>query len=288
MLVVPPTRVGEERLPDGRLLGWAEWGREDGTPVLLCPGAATSRHLGLDAAAVHDLGIRLISLDRPGLGASTPAPRRTFADFAVDVRTFAHRRGLGRPAMVANSQGAPFALACAAAGAVDALAVVSGADEVADPRFADVLPPQLRHLVDLAVDEPHKAEEIFAAFTAQAMWEMVLGGSPACDVAVYREESFTAAYLRALREGFAQGAGGYARDAVLAMGRWGLDLASIAVPVDVWYGVEDLGHSPDQGARLTSRIPSAVRHLVPGIGGAVLWTHSHRIVRVLLDHVRET
>ncbi|MFD7701708.1 alpha/beta fold hydrolase [Streptomyces caelestis] len=284
MPVVPPARVGEERLPDGRLLGWAEWGREDGTPVLLCPGAATSRHLGLDAAAVDDLGIRLISLDRPGLGASTPVPRRTFADFAADVRTFAHRRELGRPAMVAHSQGAPFALACAAAGAVGALAVVSGADEVADPRFADVLPPRLRHLVDLAVHEPHRAEEVFAAFTAQAMWEMVLDGSPACDVAVYREESFTAAYLRALREGFAQGAGGYARDTVLAMGRWGIDLASITVPVDVWYGAEDLGHSPDQGAWLTSRIPSAVRHLVPGTGGAVLWTHGHRIVRVLLEH----
>ncbi|KAF3469267.1 alpha/beta hydrolase [Streptomyces sp. Tu 3180] len=288
MLIVPPLRVGEERLPDGRLLGWAEWGREDGTPVLLCPGAATSRHLGLDAAAVSDLGIRLISVDRPGLGSSTPAPRRTFADFAADIRTLANRRGLGRPAVIAHSQGAPFALACAAAGVVGASAVVSGADEVADPRFADVLPPRLRHLVDLCVDEPHRAEEIFAAFTAQTMWEMVLGGSPACDVAVYREESFAAAYLRALREGFAQGAGGYARDTVLAMGRWGIDLASIAVPVDVWYGAEDLSHSPDQGVGLTSRIPGAVRHLVPGVGGSVLWTHSHRIVRALLEHVERT
>jgi pimeloyl-ACP methyl ester carboxylesterase len=282
MLVVPPVRVGEERLPDGRSLGWAEWGREDATPVLLCPGAATSRTLGLGAAAVSDLDIRLISLDRPGLGVSTPAPRRTFADFATDVRTFAGLRGLGRPAMVANSQGAPFALACAAAGVIGALAVVSGADEVADPRFADVLPPELRHLVDLSVNHPQKAGEIFAAFTAQTMWEMVLSGSPACDVAVYQEESFTAVYREALREGFAQGADGYARDTVLAMGRWDVDLASIAVPVDVWYGTEDVGHSPDQGAGLTARIPGAVRHLVPGIGGAVLWTHGHRIVRALL------
>ncbi|MEU9351503.1 alpha/beta hydrolase [Streptomyces griseoloalbus] len=288
MSVVPPMRVGEERLPDGRLLGWAEWGRGDGTPVLLCPGAATSRHLGLDAAVVRDAGIRLISLDRPGLGGSTPAPQRTFADFAADVRTFTHRRGLGAPAMVAHSQGAPFALACAAAGVIGALAVVSGADEVADPRFGDVLPPELRRLVDLSVTEPRKAEETFAAFTAQAMWEMVMNGSPACDLAVYREESFTAAYREALREGFVQGADGYARDALLAMRPWGIDLASITVPVDVWYGTEDVSHSPDQGAGLTSRIPGAVRHLIPGIGGALLWTCGKRIVRVLLERTGQT
>ena len=38
-----PVRLGETELPDGRWLGWAEWGPTDGTAVLLIPGAATSR-----------------------------------------------------------------------------------------------------------------------------------------------------------------------------------------------------------------------------------------------------
>lgn len=38
-----PARLGETRLPDGRLLGWAEWGPQEGTPVLLCPGADPSQ-----------------------------------------------------------------------------------------------------------------------------------------------------------------------------------------------------------------------------------------------------
>lgn len=38
-----PARLGEARLPDGRLLGWAEWGPQEGTPVLLCPGADPSQ-----------------------------------------------------------------------------------------------------------------------------------------------------------------------------------------------------------------------------------------------------
>lgn len=288
-LVAPPVRTGAEQLPDGRLLGWAEWGPADGTPVLFSPGAATSRHLGFGAEAVHDLGIRLISLDRPGLGASTPAPGRTLQDFAEDTRILIERKGLDRPpAMVGNSQGAPFALACAAARTVDALALVSAADEIAEPRFSDVLPRELQQLADLCVRAPEEAADFFAGFTPQTMWDLVMGNSPACDLAVYQREPFAGAYRKALEEGFAQGAAdGYARDAVLAMGRWGLDLAAIGIPVDVWYGAEDSSHSPDQGAGLAARIPGAVRHIVPGTGGAVLWTAADRILRTLLERSGE-
>ncbi|MGW3497131.1 hypothetical protein [Streptomyces sp. NPDC001020] len=41
--VADPARLGHTLLPDGRRLAWAEWGPEEGTAVLLCPGAATSR-----------------------------------------------------------------------------------------------------------------------------------------------------------------------------------------------------------------------------------------------------
>ncbi|HLN65243.1 MAG TPA: hypothetical protein VK464_27290 [Symbiobacteriaceae bacterium] len=37
--ITAPVRLGQTRLPDGRRLGWAEWGPESGMPVLLCPGA---------------------------------------------------------------------------------------------------------------------------------------------------------------------------------------------------------------------------------------------------------
>nr|WP_243274977.1 alpha/beta hydrolase [Streptomyces albus] len=272
-------------------MAWAEWGPEDGTPVLFSPGAATSRSLGFGAGVVDALGVRLIALDRPGLGASTPAPGRTLDDFAADVAAFARARRLGRPAMVGNSQGAPFALACAARGVTGPLALVSGADEVAHPRFAEppfteALPAGLRRLVALATDEPGAAHAEFARFTPQAMWDMVLGSSPEVDRAVYERPDFAAAYRRALDEGFAQGPDGYARDTVLAMGRWDIDLTAVRVPVDLWYGDADLGHSPDQGESLGARIPGARRHLLPGVGGALLWTHAADVLRALLEGAR--
>lgn len=278
-----PARLGEIALSDGRLLGWAEWGPPDGTPVLLCPGAATSRWLGFGAGLVEALGVRLVSVDRPGLGVSTPAPGRTFSDFAGDVRQLCVRRGLERPAVVGNSQGAPFALACAAEGVASALAVVSGADEVARPEFASVLNADLRGLVERTACDPAGAEEFFAGFTADAMWDMVMAGSPGCDLAVYQDPDFAAGYRRALDEAFAQGPAGYARDTVLAMGRWPFALDEIAVPVDIWYGEQDTSHSPDNGALLAARVPGARRHVVPGIGGALLWTHAEPILTCLLE-----
>ncbi|WUH99557.1 alpha/beta hydrolase [Spirillospora sp. NBC_00431] len=278
-----PVRLGATRLPDGRLLGWAEWGPPDGVPVLLCPGAATSRWLGFGTDAVETLGVRLVSVDRPGLGVSTPAPGRTLLDFADDIHRLAVLRGLGRPAVVGNSQGAPFALACAEKGVVRALALVSAADEVAAPRFADALPADLRGLVERTARDPAGAEAFFASFTADKLWDMVMDGSPQCDLAVYQDPEFATAYRQALDEGFAQGPDGYARDTILAMGRWPFALAQITVPVDIWYGEQDTAHSPDNGAFLSTRIPGSHRHVVPGIGGALLWTHPRQILTSLLE-----
>lgn len=279
-----PVRGGEALLPDGRRLGWAEWGPVDGTPVLLIPGAATSRWLGFGADTVGPLGARLISVDRPGLGVSTPAPGRSFADLAADVGRLAETLGLDRPPVVGNSQGAPFALACAVAGVTGPVAVVSGADEVAAPGFSEpeALPAELRGMVDLVATDPAAAESLFAGFDAEAMWRMVIGGSPESDLAVYRAPEFEAAYRRALADAFRQGSAGYARDTVLAMGRWPFDLSAVPVRVELWYGAEDTSHSPDNGATLVTRIPGARLRVVPGIGGAVLWTHAEPILRSLL------
>ncbi|WP_307804367.1 alpha/beta fold hydrolase [Micromonospora echinofusca] len=250
--------------------------------MLFCPGAATSRWLGFGGDVVDGLGIRLVSVDRPGLGASTPVPGRSLTDFAADMRAFCALRGLGRPAMVGNSQGAPFALACTVAGTASTLALVSAADEVALPEFAPMLPAELRDLVELTGRDPAGAEAVFRRFDAEAMWGLVMGASPDCDRTVYQDPVFSAAYRRALAEAFAAGPEGYARDTVLAMGRWRLDLAAIDVPVEVWYGSRDTGHSPDQGELLTTRIPGAQRHVVPEAGGALLWTHAGPILRRLV------
>ncbi|MFI0470816.1 alpha/beta fold hydrolase [Saccharopolyspora sp. 5N102] len=284
MDVPEPTRLGLHELADGRRLAWGEWGAADGVAVLLCPGAATSRRLGFGADAVDALGIRLISVDRPGLGASDPAPGRTLRDWADDIAEFAAGRGIDDLAVVGYSAGGPFALACAAAGVASRAAVVAGADEFAV--VGDALPGDLRDMVGAVSADPAAAEESFAEFgSPEALWKLIVAFSPETDLAVYRNPRFERAFRRAMADGFAQGAAGYARDTALAMSRWPFAAEDIRVPVDLWYGRLDTSpsHSPDFGATLARRIPGARHHVVPDAGGALLWTHAEQILRSLLD-----
>jgi pimeloyl-ACP methyl ester carboxylesterase len=284
--VTDPSRLGQVRLPDGRRLGWAEWGPETGTPVLLCSGGATSRWLGFGADVLDGLRIRLVTVDRPGLGASDPAPGRTLKDWARDVRDLAELRELSGLAVVGFSQGAPFALASAAPGDVTGVAVVSGTDELASPGFRDLLAPEVRRLVEDVAANPSGAEAFFRGFgSAETMWDLILGMSSEVDRQIYTAPAFQRAFRRALAEAFAQGSDGYARDTVLSMSAWPFDPAAITVPVDLWYGELDAstGHSPDLGASLARRIPTARRHVLANAGGALLWTHANDVLRSLLE-----
>ncbi len=280
-----PERLGEVRLPDERRLGWAQWGPEDGAPVLFFSGAAMGRGMGFGAHVLARLGVRLISVDRPGLGASDPQPRRTLTDAVSDLRHLSAALALPRFKLVAFSQGAPFALACAEAGLPDAVAVVSGQDDLHHPAFAPLLHPDVAGMLRAVVADPKGFEASFARLAnADLLWTLVTGTSSNVDLAIYTDPVFEAAYRRTLRESFSQGPEGYVRDLALAFGRWPFDPADIQVPVHLWYGGRDTStvHSPDHGATMARRLPTARRHFLPEAGGALLWTHAEDILKALL------
>lgn len=253
--------------------------------MLLFPGAGTSASLGFGVEVLDRLEVRLIGVDRPGLGLSDPAPGRTLLDWADDVAGLIEARGLGPTPAVGFSQGGPFALACAAAGVVRAVAIVSGSDELAAPSLRERLPAELQALVDRVAAEPDAAELALRELDSGALWRMIVDGSTSEDRRVYLQPAFARAFRRALDEGFSRGSAGYARDTVLTMSRWPFDLASIAIPVELWYGGRDASsvHSPDLGESLAGRIPNAHRNLVPEAGGSLLWTHATAILSQLLN-----
>jgi pimeloyl-ACP methyl ester carboxylesterase len=282
--VSAPARRGAVHVAPERRMAWSEWGPADGAPVLFSPGAATSGLLGFATGALERLGARLIAFDRPGLGGSDPSPNRTLLDGAADLRALAAALSLERPAIVGFSQGAPLALACAAAGAVSAVAIVSGTDELAAPSLRGTLPPPVVQRVELAETDPPAAEAMFRGMTAEMLIQMV-GGSPEVDLAVYLDPTFAAAFAAAVHEAFVRGPDGVARDTLLAMQRWPFDPSEIRVPAHLWYGSLDTSpfHSPDHGATLAGRIPGAVRTVIDGSAGAILWTHGAEILTALLE-----
>ena len=71
-MAISPVTTGQQIiLPDGRRLGFAEYGIRAGIPIFYFHGCPGSR---LDALLVEPVakrfGVRLIALDRPGFGIS--------------------------------------------------------------------------------------------------------------------------------------------------------------------------------------------------------------------------
>lgn len=77
-------------LPDGRQLGFAQYGLLTGKPVFYCHGLPGSR---VEAGHLHEeafaTGVRIIATDRPGMGLSTPQPDRTLLDHPKDLELLA-------------------------------------------------------------------------------------------------------------------------------------------------------------------------------------------------------
>lgn len=262
---------------DGRTLVGASFGPVTGQPVLFVAGAATSKRMSFGLDLLERRNVRLLTMDRAGLGDSSQDPHRTLASTASDYHAYL-RGALGEDAseipVVANSQGAVFGLMLAARRHVRSLTLVSPIDEVAHPVIRAKLSAEATGLADLALAAPDQAADILGSLSAEAMEEMVLAGSDEADQAFYRSPSFHARYRSALDEGFANGGAGYVQDTLLALRPWNIDLSEVSCPVEILFGINDLTHSPDHGETLTRRIPGANRTVLENAGGALLWTHS--------------
>jgi pimeloyl-ACP methyl ester carboxylesterase len=102
------------RLRDGRRLQAFEVGKIDGPPIFHFHGNGSSRLEVLTVAkGAEQLGVRLISLDRPGIGCSDPMPGYRLLDWPDNMVEVADQLGIERFAVEGLSGGAPFALACA-------------------------------------------------------------------------------------------------------------------------------------------------------------------------------
>jgi len=106
------------QLPDGRVLGYAEYGRPEGSPVIMMHGTPGAR-LGpifsrLDRMVNDGTAppLRIFALERSGYGLSEPSPGRTIDNVVEDIAFLANDLELKHFALFGGSGGAPFVLAC--------------------------------------------------------------------------------------------------------------------------------------------------------------------------------
>jgi len=285
---------------DGRTLAAAQWGDPDWLPVFSLhgtPGSRFGRHP--DEAAVRDLGIRLVTYDRPGYGASTRHRGRRVVDCVPDVAAIADALGIERFAVTGGSGGGPHALAVAARlpqRVLRARCVVGVAPFAAeglgfyarmDPENVKefglaeqgeaVLQPELERM---AADSLERIARDPSKVLSDD-WEL-----DEADRAVLADPRMHTVMGEMVREAFRNGVWGWVDDDLAFLQSWGFDVSEIRVPVEVRYGAKDVLVPAAHGEWLARHVPNAEVTVVDEAGHLVGPETALRLLQTLADAAR--
>lgn len=246
-------------LPDGRRAQLWSGGADGGPWVLVCHGTPDTRWVARTGeSAAREVGVRLVCVNRPGYGRSTPHPS-TAGSVADDAVAVLAALGIDRAAVLGMSVGGLYAAALAARhpDRVGALAIVAA-------------PAETRTATGPVEDAVEAARPEFEAWVAaldpadlddEALAARWLGSLPAPDAALLGRLP-AAAVAASAREALACH-DGYLRDAALLTSDWGVDPAAIRCPTDLWFGAADERNPPATGRWWADRIDGARLEVTP-------------------------
>ncbi len=281
-------------LPDGRHLGFAVYGPETGFPVLGFHGIPGSRlqHLP-DDGIFAQYPVRLMILDRPGVGLSTPCDRRPIRAWAEDVLHFCQGLRLERAGVIGVSGGGPYALACARLlpELVCQVTLVSALGPVSDRLFANCLPFPLRVLFTLASHHPHLTQRLLQRRLRQmpdSPAEMVdalhIRLSPA-DMYLLQQPAIAAMLRQDVQESLRQGAAALVYELAVQKMDWEFDLGAMAMPLHLYHGTEDWLVAPQTAPALHARLPGSRLHWMEGGGHFMIFERINEIFHQILQDV---
>lgn len=254
------------QLPDGRTLGFAEYGSTDGFPIFYFTGGNSSRLEGqwFDEAAIKH-HVRLIVPDRPGFGLSTFAPRRALLDWPDDVLELANKLSIDTFSIFGLSGGGPHVLATAykLPARLHRTAVVSGTAPPDMPDQYRGMWPPVRLIFSTAKHLPTVNRFLLrqmAGFYSNKdqMLKRMKQAMPQPDIALIEERpEVIEIFSEAAKEAHRHGVQGDAWEWQLYVRSWGFLLKDIAMPLKLWYGLYDQQVPIGMGRYLAGVLPNA-------------------------------
>jgi pimeloyl-ACP methyl ester carboxylesterase len=260
--------------PSGNL-AWYEAGDPAGLPLFYFHGWPASGYQGifLDACG-KKLGIRIISPDRPGIGASAPQPGRSFSDWPQTVAMLADHLGLSTFRVMGVSGGCPYSLHTAAAlpDRVLAAATVCGPAPLTKENkdkifwaFRLLLPMQKLPPRVLAPGFHATAWLTKGSIDRMPLKALIATMSPP-DRAVFHDALGRDVITTSFRKSFQQGVKWTIEEGRLYDRDWNLDFLTITVPVRLWHGGRDKHLPAAMSEWVKDRLPNAHLTLKPEDG----------------------
>lgn len=273
------------KLQDGRRLAYNEFGDPTGKPSFFFHGWPGARLQARVSHAISErLGVRIITLDRPGFGQSDFQHGRSILDWPDDVEQLADALRIDRFAVLGLSGGAPYALACArkipqrltsvgvvsGLGPSDTLAALNSMSRFNRTmiRIARLSPRLFGLLMGLRARRQRRDPEgAFARLVARL---------PQADARALSRPEIRQILMAAGNDSLQPGTRGHTWEMRLFARPWKFRLEEIDIPVSLWHGGQD-DVVPAMGRYLAATLPNCTATFVPDAGH----------YSMMIDHVEE-
>lgn len=283
------------QLIDGRKLGFREYGPEDGKPVFYFHGSPSSR-VELEIFSGEEFfnseKIRVIAVDRPGMGTSDFQPDRKILDWPEDILALVKTLKINRFGIISYSLGGPYGLACAYSlhNHLTRVALVSGSALFTNTDLMENINQGTRNYINLPREKP-LAARLFLRFmrimTFLAPGMTVKNAEsllPDSDKLAVSDLETQKAFIGMLREAFRQGIKGPFQDSLLAVQDWGFQLCDIKTPVLIWHGEVDQNIPVTMAHRAADEILGSELKIFEGEGHLSLFkNHMKEIFHSVVD-----
>lgn len=286
-----PHRDHAIRLRDGRRLAYAEFGAERGPVVFWFHGTPGGRwQTPPDAPRIaRELGYRLVGVDRPGIGGSSPHHQRTLLSWADDIAQLADTLDAERFGAIGLSGGAPYVLACAhelpermtvgvSLGGIGPLDGSDGAPGFVgwQARAARALFPLRRPLSMMAFGGIWPIRPL-----VNVGIDLYMRFGPQTDRHVFEIPEFRQMFAADIVNATRRYADAPVYDIALFGQPWGFSPRDIRVPIRIWHGDVDEVVPLSHSKHLAELIPDSDLVIVPGLGHFAGFVNSADVFRVI-------
>ena len=289
-----PALEGTVAVRGDRRLSFAEYGSRRGPAIVWLHGTpGARRQIPLEARDyAEEHGIRIIGIDRPGIGSSTPHLYPNILDWTADLEILMDTLAVDTTRLIGLSGGGPYVLAAGAAlpERVHGIGVLGGVAPTRGPDAAPGGPIQLA--VRLAPLLAVTRVPLGVALTQGIRLVRPLAGSaldlyaavqPAGDRTLLSRPEFKAMFLDDLLNGSRFQTSAPLNDLLLFTRDWGFTISDVQVPVRWWHGDADHIVPFAHGRHLVERLPDATLHVIDGeshLGGLGI---AEQVISTLMD-----
>ncbi len=289
-----PALEGTVAVRDDRRLSFAEYGPRRGPAIVWMHGTpGARRQIPLEVREYADQrGVRIIGLDRPGIGSSTPHLYPELRDWTHDLELLLDTLAIDTVRLIGLSGGGPYVLAAGAAlpdrvhgvGVLGGVAPTCGPDAVEGGamQLAVALAPVLRTArVPLGVLLT-QGIRLVRPLAGPAL-DLYAAVQPPGDKNLLSRPEFKAMFLDDLLNGSRFQTSAPLNDLVLFTQPWGFELADVRVPVRWWHGDADHIVPIRHGQHVVDRLPDATMTVIDGeshLGGLAI---AQDVIETLMD-----